>query len=113
MAWIVSKTGGSEEVGKARAEQGTLIASGLMAGAAIVGIFTAVLRLDDVGAPIRFLSVGVKFELVEGHLKHTPQEWFEGFTGQFLSLAMFVGLSVACYLLARQGAKWAKQGEGK
>jgi putative OPT family oligopeptide transporter len=62
-AWIVSKTGGTEEVRKARAEQGTLIASGLMAGAAIIGIVTAVLRLPQVGAPIRFVSVGEKYDL--------------------------------------------------
>ncbi|MBI5486950.1 MAG: oligopeptide transporter, OPT family [Deltaproteobacteria bacterium] len=58
VAWIISKTGGREDVKKMRAEQGTLIASGLMAGAAIIGLVTAVLRLPAVGAPIRYLSVG-------------------------------------------------------
>ncbi|MBN2359083.1 MAG: oligopeptide transporter, OPT family, partial [Deltaproteobacteria bacterium] len=48
VSWIVSRTGGSEEVRKARSEQGILIASGLMAGAAIFGIITAVLRLPVV-----------------------------------------------------------------
>ena len=42
-------------------EQGTLIASGLMAGAAIVGIISAVLRLPEVGAPIRKLAIGERF----------------------------------------------------
>ena len=34
-----------------------------MAGAAIFGIISAVLRLPEIGAPIRYLSVGVKFWL--------------------------------------------------
>jgi putative OPT family oligopeptide transporter len=61
VAWAVSKTGGTEEVRKMRGEQGTLIASGLMAGAAIIGLFTAVMRLPQVGAPIRFLAVGQQY----------------------------------------------------
>jgi MFS family permease len=61
VAWLISRTGGSKEVRQARAEQGTLIASGLMAGAAIIGILTAVMRLPAVGAPIRFISVGEEY----------------------------------------------------
>ena len=74
VAWIISKTGRREEVKRMRAEQGTLIASGLMAGAAIIGLFTAVLRLPAVGAPIRFLSVGETYEfhpVVAGQDKST------------------------------------------
>jgi putative OPT family oligopeptide transporter len=73
VAWLISRTGGSPKVRSVRAEQGTLIASGLMAGAAIVGIVTAVLRLPAVGAPIRFISVGEQFEfhaVVEGKDKY-------------------------------------------
>jgi putative OPT family oligopeptide transporter len=110
VAWIISKTGGSKEVREARASQGTLIASGLMAGAAIFGIITAVLRLDFTGYAIRFLSVGAKFEVVtkEGGarvLESTPHEWYEGLTGQGLGLAMYVALAIACFLLARWGAE--------
>ncbi|HOX44036.1 MAG TPA: oligopeptide transporter, OPT family [Myxococcota bacterium] len=60
-AWLISRTGGRPEVRAARAEQGTLIASGLMAGAAIFGILGAVLRLAPIGAPIQHLSVGKDF----------------------------------------------------
>jgi len=110
-AYIVSRTGGSEEVRTARTEQGTLIASGMMAGAAIAGILSAVLRLDAVGSPIRFLSVGVDFELATNAagattLKHTAAEWFHHSTGQIISLVMFILLGVACFLLARMGANW-------
>ncbi|MBN1395200.1 MAG: oligopeptide transporter, OPT family [Pirellulales bacterium] len=62
-AHIVGKTGGSEKVRKARRDQGILIASGLMAGAAIFGIVAATMRLTAVGAPIQYISIGVDFEL--------------------------------------------------
>ena len=48
------------KVKKARQDQGVLIASGLMAGAAIFGIITAILRLPSIRAPMRYLSVGEK-----------------------------------------------------
>ncbi len=113
---IISKTGGSEKVKTARREQGILIASGLMAGAAIFGIIAAILRLPVIGAPIRFLSFGEIFKYDttkagEVYLKGEAMEWYEGLAGQGISLAMFVLLAVACFLLARQGAKWALREE--
>jgi putative OPT family oligopeptide transporter len=105
-AWIIGKTGGSEEVRKARTGQGILIASGMMAGAAIFGILTAVMRLPKLGALIQYISVGVDYQVVDGSLKDTPSHWFEGGTGQLISLGMLVALSFACYLLASLGAKW-------
>jgi hypothetical protein len=68
-AWVIARTGRTPEVKKARAEQVTLIAAGLMAGAAIVGLLTAVLRLTSIGAPIQYISVGVDYQVeavVEG-----------------------------------------------
>jgi putative OPT family oligopeptide transporter len=116
VAWIVSKTGGSEEVRKARAEQGTLIASGLMAGAAIFGIITAILRLTKIGAPIQHLSVGVDFSIVEVRgfpvLDEAAAHWYEGFTGQAIGLVMYVVLAVVCLLLARLGARWQMKADG-
>ena len=123
-AWIVSKTGKTEEVKSARAEQGPLIASGMMAGAAIFGIITAVLRLPSLGSPIRKLSWGVNFfvkqvEVTEGGktevipvLDHVAYESFSGFQGQIWGFIMLVLLGLACFLLARLGAKWALAGGG-
>jgi putative OPT family oligopeptide transporter len=109
-AWIVSKTGGSEEVRKARAEQGILIASGLMAGAAIFGIITAVMRVPNFGAPIRFISQGVHFtlETVGGTpvLEEQSMAWHDGAMGQGIGLAMYIVLAFLCFLLARLGARW-------
>ena len=106
VSWIVGRTGGSEEVREARTEQGTLIASGLMAGAAIFGVITAILRTPDVGAPIRYLSFGVDFSLQDGVLSETAAHWYEGFQGQIIGLVMLLLLGVACYFLARLGARW-------
>ncbi len=68
-SWIVSRSGKDEKERAARTSQGPLIASGLMAGAALFGILTAVLRLPAVGAPIQHISVGKAYRLeavVEG-----------------------------------------------
>jgi putative OPT family oligopeptide transporter len=111
-SWLVARSGGSEEVRTARREQGTLVASGLMAGAAIVGIISAVLRLTEVGAPIRYLAIGEKFVLKAAE-KGTGQvldskalDWFKGFEGQLIGLVAFALLAVIVYLLARKGASW-------
>jgi putative OPT family oligopeptide transporter len=117
VSYIVSNTGSSEKVKKARQDQGILIASGLMAGAAIIGIITAVLRQPVLGAPIRFISFGEKFELKytkSGEAFLPPgkaEEWFEGLAGQGVSLIMFVLLSVTCFWLAKKGAEWYLQEE--
>jgi putative OPT family oligopeptide transporter len=110
-AWIISKTGGSEKVREARAEQGILIASGLMAGAAIFGVITAFLRNPDFGAPIRFLSYGVKFFVDGGSLNEVAAHWYEGFQGQLIGLVMLLVLALVCYQLAKVGAKWQLEGE--
>ncbi len=111
VSYIVGKTGGSEKVKTARREQGILIASGLMAGAAIFGIITAILRQAAIGAPIQYVSIGEKFWLDEAEggesfLQSEAMHWYEGLVGQGVSLVMFIALGVACFLLARQGAKW-------
>jgi len=104
-AWIISKTGGSERVRKARSEQGTLIASGMMAGAAIFGIIVAVLRLTDIGAPIRHISIGKKYEIQGGLLEEISQASYYEHHGELISFIAIVGLAFACYLLASWGAK--------
>jgi putative OPT family oligopeptide transporter len=110
VAFIISKTGGSDRVRKARSEQGTLIASGMMAGAAIFGIITAVMRIPDLGGPIRFISVGVDFALEQtatGNpmLREVGAAHFYENSGEMISFIMFVVLSFACYFLASWGAK--------
>jgi len=104
-AWIIGRTGGSEEVRKARTAQGILIASGLIAGAAIQGIFAAVMRLEDLGYPIQHLSVGIAATVdPSGQLVETPQHWYEGLAGQGFGFVMLLGLGFICFIMARWGA---------
>ncbi len=111
VSWLVGRSSKDKEVCEARSNQGTLVASGMIAGAAIFGIVTAILRLDWTGYAIQYLSVGEAYQVVTDPttgvalLKGTPAEWFEGFTGQAISMAMFIMLGVATFLLARWGAK--------
>jgi len=115
VAWIVSKTGGSDKVREARAEQGILIASGLMAGAAIFGIISAVFRVPKLGALIQYVSVGVDFWLEDvagtAVLEEHAHAWYTGFEGQMIGLVMLLALAVVCFLLARLGAKWMLDSE--
>jgi hypothetical protein len=112
VAWLVGQTGGTKKVREARTSQGILIASGMMAGAAIFGIVTAILRLDFTSYAIRFISIGELFHVEEKIvagvertlLKSHSAEWYEGFVGQGLGLGTYVVLALACYLLARWGA---------
>jgi len=115
VAWIVSRTGGSDKVREARAEQGILIASGLMAGAAIFGIISAVFRVPKLGALIQYVSVGVDFWLEDvagtAVLEEHAHAWYTGFEGQMIGFVMLLVLAVVCFLLARLGAKWTLDGE--
>jgi len=108
VAWVIGNTGANERVKQARKDQGTLIASGLMAGAAIFGILTAILRQTALGAPIQFLSIGSAYTIQSGptgaFLDSTSAEWYEGVLGQGVSAAAFVLLAVACFWFARKGA---------
>ncbi len=70
-AWVIARTGKTPEAKKARGEQVNLVAAGLMAGAAIIGLLTAVLRLTGIGAPIRYISVGVDLQ-VEAVIEGKP-----------------------------------------
>ena len=107
VSYIVGKTGGSEKVRKARQDQGILIASGLMAGAAIFGIIPAILRQPALGAPIQYISLGEKFWLEhtkagESFLQSKSADWYEGVTGRGSAWLMFLGLAVACFCWQRR-----------
>ncbi len=48
ISWLLSRSKGSEATRKARIDKGTLVASGFIAGGALVGVFTAFLKfLED------------------------------------------------------------------
>lgn len=99
---FISRTGRTEDDKRLRGEQGTLIASGLMAGAAIIGTVGAFLKLGP--APADFIDL----EKVGGAgFLH----YFEGFGGQFVSVLGFLALAFFCWLLAKKGAEWQRAEE--
>jgi putative OPT family oligopeptide transporter len=106
---FIGKTGKTEEEREARKEQGTLIASGLMAGAAIIGTIGAILLLPQVGEPMLMVDVLHFSEENAG----TFAQWYEGFWGQLVSVLGLAALVSACFFLARKGAQWQLAEEGE
>jgi hypothetical protein len=99
--YFISKSGKTEKIRKIRKEQGTLIASGLMAGAAIIGTIGAILLLPTFGAPMEFIDLG----------KETA--WYESTGSQILSVVMFLLLMLICYGLACKGARMEMEETGE
>ncbi len=76
-----------------------------------MGVAGAFLNLNEIGKPVRFISVGARYlkEIVGESGKviwNIPQEggylpYYEGLAGQLISLAAFVGLCLFCYFFAR------------
>jgi putative OPT family oligopeptide transporter len=99
---FIGRSGRTDEEREARKEQGTLIASGLMAGAAIIGTIGAILLLPQVGEPMLFVDVLHGSEAGNGAFA----QWYEGIGGQFVSVLGLFGLVALCFLLARKGARW-------
>jgi putative OPT family oligopeptide transporter len=115
VAWLVGRSGRDERVREARKNQGTLIASGMIAGAAIFGILSALMRLKETGYAVKYLSVGVQFHEepgITGEIVLRPEglPWFEGLSGQLAGIVMFVLLGVLTYLIAKWGAEKEIQG---
>ena len=104
---FISKSGRTEAEREALKEQGTLIASGLMAGAAIIGTIGAILLLPQLGEPM--LVVDVLHHSEQGAA--TFAEWYRGLGGQLVSVVGLAALVAACYFLAKKGAKWQEEEE--
>ena len=105
---FIGRSGRTEEERAARKEQGTLIASGLMAGAAIIGTIGAILLLPQIGEPMLFIDIPHMSE-VSGSGAYAL--WFEGFSSQLLSVIGMAVLIFVCYLLARKGARMQAEEE--
>lgn len=96
LSWVVAhrKAGESESDAKPRMERGILIASGLMAGGAIMGVVDAVIN-----AVIK-MSTGTMEAKSVVHLLGDAA--FEGATGEWLALVGLVGLCLFLVLYARR-----------
>jgi putative OPT family oligopeptide transporter len=104
---FISKSGRTEAEREARKEQGTLIASGLMAGAAIIGTIGAILLLPQLGESM--LMVDVLHHSEQG--ANTFATWYEGLGGQLVSVLGLAALVACCYFLAKKGAEWQLEEE--
>jgi len=91
LGWIVARRSADESEGlaKARHDRGVLIASGFMAGGAILGV------LDAVGNAVIKKMTG-NLDWKEAHIHLLPKEAFEGATGEYLGL---FGLALLCAFL--------------
>jgi putative OPT family oligopeptide transporter len=87
VAWFVRRSGrGDAAVEKARNDRGTLVASGLIAGGALAGVFKGVMD-----------AVQDRF-----HISLVPQLGNTEWGGNWLGLAVFVALGAGVYLDARR-----------
>ena len=89
LALIVRSTIRDRRLGNIRHQMGILFGSGLVAGDAIIGVITAGLIVSSTGYR----------DFFEGH--EAMAESLTGGAGPFVSLAMFFGLAVLYYFIAR------------
>ncbi|MBD3378081.1 oligopeptide transporter, OPT family [candidate division KSB1 bacterium] len=84
IAYFVSKSAKEETVARKRRERGTLIASGFIAGGAIMGVLSALLKY------VRFDELAFIQPII-------LTEWAESHSGELLGLSLFALLSVYFY----------------
>jgi len=92
---FLQKTARSPEAAKARADKGTLIASGFIAGGALVGVLAALLKFFEDSMHVSIIPDLTKLGGGIG-------AWLEGW-GNWIGLALFVALALAVYWDARRG----------
>jgi len=103
VGYVISRSGKDKTEQEARKQQGPLIASGLMAGAAIVGTIGAVLLLEGIGEPMKLIDLVHQSELGTGGFAN----WYENsLASQLISSLGLLGLAGLCYFLAKVGAHW-------
>ncbi len=81
IAWFVSSRSNDEQLNNARFQRGTLIASGFIAGAALLGVFNALLRFIDQQVPF-------------GYTTWFNEHWAESKGAEVVGLVMFILLCV-------------------
>jgi uncharacterized oligopeptide transporter (OPT) family protein len=97
IAWLLERSSRDRPLAKARHEKGTLIASGFIAGGALIGVFAAVLRFID---DQRGTHIMEWLDLTRlGGLGAALAAW-----GNWLGLAAFLILGLLVYLDSRRAA---------
>jgi hypothetical protein len=106
VAWLLKRSSKDAGVASARHEKGTLIASGFIAGGALVGVFIALLRFledPDVLKLVPFLSRW-KGRLVPDLTAAGGLGAWLGAWGNWVGLAMFLALGIFVYRVSRRAA---------
>ncbi len=99
LSHLVKKSTKDGDLAERRHNRGTLVASGFIAGGALMGIVLAVLKLTKVD---HFISLGIPMVLEAGRwVDGTPRSWFEGY-GEIFSLAAFLLLLGFVYWEAKR-----------
>ena len=96
VAWLLKRSSKDPSAASARHEKGTLIASGFIAGGALVGVFVALLR---------FFEDRWKARLVPDLTSLGDFGAWLGAWGNWLGLAMFLALCAFVYLVSRRAAR--------
>lgn len=108
ISWLIQRSSKQESVANARRERGTLIASGFIAGGALMGMVGAILNLDQIGTLARFLSLGVPFvQDASGAWSPDASQaaaYFQNY-GQVIALLTFIGLCIWTYYNSKNAAK--------
>jgi putative OPT family oligopeptide transporter len=95
IAWLLKRSSKDPGVASARHEKGTLIASGFIAGGALVGVFVALLR---------FLEDRWRARLVPDLTAAGGVGAWLGAWGNWMGLGMFLALATFVYLVSRRAA---------
>ncbi len=99
LSHLVKKSSKNEALSTARNNRGTLIASGFIAGGALVGIILAILKILKID---RLFSWGIPLVLQGGRwVDGEPRAWFNQY-GEIISIIAFLILIGYVYLSARR-----------
>ncbi len=102
VSYLLKKSSKDESVANARVDRGTLIASGFIAGGALMGVLGAVLKIFNFD---RVISIGIPFIFKDGRwVEGSPAQWYLDY-GEIVSLIFFVLLSAWVFREARKAKK--------
>jgi hypothetical protein len=91
IAWFVSNRSKDTLLNIARHEKGTLIASGFIAGGALMGVISAILKFSGLHLTIPFGSKQV-LDTINGQMSENTLYWHSTASGEWLSLVMYAVL---------------------
>lgn len=108
-AWLSSGSRSDEKTHKLRTDLTWILGFALMAGSWITGLIIPMFKLSETQWPIRFFSVGIKYELEEyfGHQSLVIEsfaEYYDRF-GVYISFATLLVLGLICHLLINSCVK--------